>query len=51
MLYLYILDSNLKQVDAAHGGGWGYSNPYYEKRFECLEKRYINVTNYNYNYK
>ncbi len=23
-------------------------SPYYEKRFECLEKRYINVTNYYY---
>ncbi len=22
--------------------------PYYVKRFECLEKRYINVTNYYY---
>ncbi len=27
------------------GGGWGDS-PFYLKRFECLEKRYINVTNY-----
>ncbi len=27
------------------GGGWGDSPPYYVKRFECLEKRYINVTN------
>ncbi len=24
--------------------------PYYVKRFECLEKRYINVTNYYYYY-
>ncbi len=24
------------------GGGWG-DPPYYVKRFECLEKRYINV--------
>ncbi len=27
-----------------NSGGWGYS-PLYVKRFECLEKRYINVTN------
>ncbi len=27
------------------GGGWGDSPPYYVKRFEYPEKRYINVTN------
>ncbi len=32
------------------GGGWGYSPPYNVKLFECLEKRYINVTNYLINF-
>ncbi len=29
------------------GGCWGDS-PFYVKRFECIEKRYINVSNYYY---
>ncbi len=38
------------QVDAAHWWWMRRSPPYYVKRFECLEKRYINVTNYYYRF-
>ncbi len=34
------------QVDAAHWWWMRRFPPFYVKRFECLEKRYINVTNY-----
>ncbi len=38
------------QVDAAHWWWMRRYTPYYVKRFECLEKHYINVTNYYYYY-
>jgi len=36
------------QVDAAHWWWLRRFPPFYVKRFECPEKRYINVMNYYY---
>ncbi len=41
-IYIYIYTHN-KNTHYTHITTW--SPPYYVKPFECLEKRYINVTN------